>query len=603
MFWKSVMYHENKKTIYSAVQKKNENDHDIDVEVKFTVADVRRVLDLRDSNDDPIIVPENLCKGLWFRMGFTGHVNDKYLKSKFCRPHEFMVHCVVHALSHRKGAYDETSEYIMNIITCMVLNMHYNISQVLFEYMIDNIKGKKYIMYPRFIQMLLNDQVPDLLKDLADELKLHHMTCETFSRLNQYKGLKEDSEPRVKRMICNIANPDYVAPENDAWRHENSNSEHETEILSEMNEKRLRYWCLKDGKRKGTPKVSPKVVAPKVVIKGKFERGSHIKASKEEKSPPRLVDEKVIPPADVIKEGVDLMKETLEGFLKKNEEAEAAKAAKVQGSSVEKVVESSVKNVEAERFKEKEVEGVVHTNSKDSTYIPTPEENKKLRKHKARPTGVIPRNVRARKGTTTIPEMQSGKAPEVQQAQSTPKVEVQSVNIPKVQTAEVDKEKAPESPIFEKVEKNVEAGKDDDDDDDDEAVFMGERESTLPPPPENPIIHIDGDVKKAEGPSSPKNDTSSGSYDGFPKIHGEFSTDLLDGDFDRFHDEKIKVLTKKVKSLEKVKLKAEAKHDDLKKKLKKALDVNEEMKLAVNDHAERIDALIEDLSDNAKLID
>ncbi|KAM0046340.1 hypothetical protein Hdeb2414_s0009g00315041 [Helianthus debilis subsp. tardiflorus] len=121
MFWKSVRYEESEKTIYSTVQKKDENDKDIDVnvevEVKFNVGDVRRVLDLQDSDDDPIIVPQRLCKGLWFRMGFYAHVNDKYLKSKFFRPYKFLVHCVVHALSHRKGAYDETSDYIMNIIT------------------------------------------------------------------------------------------------------------------------------------------------------------------------------------------------------------------------------------------------------------------------------------------------------------------------------------------------------------------------------------------------------------------------------------------------------------------------------------------------------
>ncbi|KAM0027769.1 hypothetical protein Hdeb2414_s0019g00544031 [Helianthus debilis subsp. tardiflorus] len=233
-------------------------------------------------------------------MGFSAHINDKYLKSKLSRPCIFLIHCVVHALSHRKGAYDETSDYIMNIITCLVLKRPYNISQVLFEHMVDNINGEKYIMYPRFIQMLLNDLIPYLPKDPADELKLQHMISETLSRLNQYKGPKDDPEPRFKKMICKIANPNYVAPENDAWRHENSNSEDETDSLSSMHEKRLRYWFVKDAKRKRTPKVSPRVVAPKVVIKGKVERGSHIKEPAKKKSPPRLVDETVIPSEDVI---------------------------------------------------------------------------------------------------------------------------------------------------------------------------------------------------------------------------------------------------------------------------------------------------------------
>ncbi|MFS8006743.1 hypothetical protein Hanom_Chr14g01252761 [Helianthus anomalus] len=206
----------------------------------------------------------------------------------FSPPYKFLVHCVVHALSHRKGAYDETSDYIMNIITCLVLNRPYNISQVLFDHMVDNIKGEKYIMYPRFIQMMIDDQLTDLPKDPADEMNLRHMKSETLSRLSQYKYLKtEESKPRARRMICKINNPGYVAPENDAWRHENSNSEDESGRLSDMHEKKLRYWFAKDGKRKRTPKASPTVTAPKVtpkvVVKGPSK-----------KSPPRLVDDPLL---------------------------------------------------------------------------------------------------------------------------------------------------------------------------------------------------------------------------------------------------------------------------------------------------------------------
>ncbi|MFS7997425.1 hypothetical protein Hanom_Chr12g01141611 [Helianthus anomalus] len=204
MFWNSVRYNETEKRIYLPVKLKDENDKDIDLEVKITVEDVRRVLDLKDNDDDPIIIPERLSKEFWFRMGYTVHINDKYIKSRFCRPYKFMVHCVVHALSHRKGGYDETLDYIMNIITCLVLNRTYNISQVIFNHMVDNIRGEKYIMYPRFIQMLLDDQVPNLPKAPIDEMKLHHMNSETLNRLNKYKGLTPDQEPRVKGMIGTI---------------------------------------------------------------------------------------------------------------------------------------------------------------------------------------------------------------------------------------------------------------------------------------------------------------------------------------------------------------------------------------------------------------
>ncbi|MFS7946109.1 hypothetical protein Hanom_Chr06g00532191 [Helianthus anomalus] len=352
-----------------------------------------------------------------------------------------------------------------------------------------------------------------------------------------------------------------------------------------MHEKRLRYWFVKDGKRKRTPKVSRRVVAPNVVIKGKFERDSHIKEPAKKKSPPRLIDETVIPPADVIPGGVDLLKETHEDFLKKNYEAEAAKAAKVQvlkrlqnllqRMSKQKVLKKKMLKPEIDTstigvgkitLKVKPQKKRKDSNEEDSTYIPSPEEKKKLRKkRKAVQSGVIPRNVRARKRSAIVPEMQSGKAPEVQvqstlevQAKSIPEFEVQSVNIPEVQTTEVEKEKVSESLIFEKVEKNVEAGKDDD-----EVVFMGERVSTPPPPPppENPTIHI---------PDNPEQS----------KL------------------KKINDLSKKVCSLEKAKAKAEAERDDLKKKLEKSLQMNEEMKLVLSE----VNAKYENMNETNKTL-
>ncbi|KAJ0867141.1 hypothetical protein HanRHA438_Chr12g0559751 [Helianthus annuus] len=327
----------------------------------------------------------------------------------------------------------------MNIITCLVLNRPYNISQVLFDHMVDNISGEKYITYPRFIQMLIDDQVTDLPKDPADEMNLHHMKSKTLSRLNQYKGLKKDEpEPRAKRMICKIENRNYVAPENDAWRHENSNSEDETERLNGMHEKKLRYWFVKDRKRKRTPKASQTVTAPKVtpkiVVKGPSK-----------KSPPRLMDEPVLNPADVTQEGIDLTKVTFEQYIKQTEVTAKAQAEKV----TKETGASSAKHVQTESMKEKEPEGVAHTNSSDAddessdtesevdkskigvgkvtlkkksqkkrkgsdeedeTYIPTPQAEKKkvIKKCKVVQTGVIPRSMRARKGSASMLELQSG---------------------------------------------------------------------------------------------------------------------------------------------------------------------------------------------------
>ncbi|KAF5767865.1 hypothetical protein HanRHA438_Chr14g0640601 [Helianthus annuus] len=212
-------------------------------------------------------------------MGYTGYINDKgYIKSKFFRPYKFLFHCVIHALSQRKGVYDEASDYIMNIIACLVLHRPYNISQVIFNHMLDNIMGDKYVMYPRLVQMLLDDQIPNLPKDPSDELPLEHTDSETLKRLNSYRGVKPEDEPRYRQKFGKIKKSDYVAPEGYNWRHADSNSDNETERLKPMVEKKLRWWFAKDEKKK---KRIPKVSTPKVVIKGKIEK---------QESSERLVD-------------------------------------------------------------------------------------------------------------------------------------------------------------------------------------------------------------------------------------------------------------------------------------------------------------------------
>ncbi|KAM0000702.1 hypothetical protein Hdeb2414_s0414g00888691 [Helianthus debilis subsp. tardiflorus] len=211
----------------------------------------------------------------------------------------------------------------MNIIACLVLNRLYNISRVIFNHMIDNIKGEKYIMYPRFVQTLLDDQIPNLPKDPKDELDLQHMDNETLKRLDKYKGVKPENEPGYRPKFGKIKKADYVAPEDDNWRHADSNSEDETDGLKLLVEKKLRFWFVKDDrKRKRTPKISPEVV-----IKGKLEKQESserlidhsfdyysnnvnicVVEPMKKKAPSRLVDETVVPPTNLIKEGADLLK-------------------------------------------------------------------------------------------------------------------------------------------------------------------------------------------------------------------------------------------------------------------------------------------------------
>ncbi|KAJ0785942.1 hypothetical protein HanOQP8_Chr02g0049151 [Helianthus annuus] len=268
-FWNTAKFDATDKSIHAVVRKKDENEKDIDVEVVFGVGDVRRVLDLQDSDNDPTIMSERLAKGLWCRMGFSSHIKGKMFKKSFSKAYRYLMHCLVHSLSHRKGAYDEVSDYIMNIVVSLVLNRKYNISQVIFDYMKENSEAgiDKYIMYPRFIMMILNDKIKDLPKDSNDVMELSVVHKATMLRITK------DKDTKTKQLIYGMKDKAYVAPEDDKWRHDESNSDNEDNMMSELVEKRTRWWCVRDGKRKRTPKSTP-VVVPKETEKGIVKGGA-----------------------------------------------------------------------------------------------------------------------------------------------------------------------------------------------------------------------------------------------------------------------------------------------------------------------------------------
>ncbi|MFS7919153.1 hypothetical protein Hanom_Chr03g00209461 [Helianthus anomalus] len=142
---------------------------------------------------------ERLVKGLWCRMEFTGYINGKMLKRNFSKAYRYLMHCMVHSISHRKGAYDEVPDYIMNFIANLVLNRKYNISQVIFEYMKENYKNEfdRYIMYPRFIMMLINDKFKDLPRNSDDIMEMSNVNYITIGRITKEKDAK------TKQMIQN----------------------------------------------------------------------------------------------------------------------------------------------------------------------------------------------------------------------------------------------------------------------------------------------------------------------------------------------------------------------------------------------------------------
>ncbi|XP_035843268.1 uncharacterized protein LOC118490127 [Helianthus annuus] len=553
-FWDTARFEEKDNKIHAVVKKKDENNKDIDVEVVFGVEDIRRVLDLQDSDNDPTIMSERLAKGLWCRLGFSSHINGKMFKRSFSKQYRYLMHCLVHSLSHRKGAYDEVSDYIMNIVVSIVLNKKYNISQVIFEFLKENcLAGKdKYIMYPRFIMMILDDKVKDLPKNNDDIMAMAEVNKTAILRITKEKDAK------TKELICALKDEAYVAPENDKWRHDNSDSDNEDNKMNDMIEKKTRWWCIKDGKRKRTPKSTP-VVVIKETAKGSSEEPQR-----------KLIDEPVIEPREVIDQGVGL-EETLESYFKKHEEAEQAQAQKNSSNedSEETLSESElVKETVGKgkvQLKKRPLKKRKNSEDEDSPYNPE-DSQKNRKKRKATRTGDIPRVVRAKKQNAKSQKEKEGKKKQ-DTAETSPVVE-----IPK------------EVPL---TEIPIETQTSYDDYVEITGVKSAKQTSDRHDIPES---------------SQRKTDYFNLDFDSLGGATGDFFKDMPESEGDLFHDKKMKELEEKVKALEREKEENEAVQIKLKEMIDELEKRHEDVMDAVFTKDEKLNEMKEDIKDNAELI-
>ncbi|MFS7904126.1 hypothetical protein Hanom_Chr01g00032341 [Helianthus anomalus] len=147
-FWENATYDEENKTINSFVSLNGQ-----DKSIIITEQLVREVINFPDDEDSPTKFPERMVKGCMLRLGYNGPLKKaNYLKACFPWVYKFLIHSVLHALSHRKGGYDVMRDYQMNMVTALVFNKKYTFSKIVFHYMVENITSKsKTWVYPRFV--------------------------------------------------------------------------------------------------------------------------------------------------------------------------------------------------------------------------------------------------------------------------------------------------------------------------------------------------------------------------------------------------------------------------------------------------------------------
>ncbi|GJX80441.1 putative ribonuclease H-like domain-containing protein [Tanacetum coccineum] len=170
--------------------------------IRYTIseASIRDLLQLDDATGITMLPNADLFEG----MGQIGYPTDGTLtfwKSFFTPQWRFLVHHLLHCISSKSGEWDQFGSNIATALICLSTGRVYNFSKLIFDGMVANLKSKKkFLMYPRFLQMILNIQTENKHLYLAVSL-----TKKIFG--NMKRGFQGAPRPLLPSMLLAAANP------------------------------------------------------------------------------------------------------------------------------------------------------------------------------------------------------------------------------------------------------------------------------------------------------------------------------------------------------------------------------------------------------------
>ncbi|GJT58466.1 hypothetical protein Tco_1001999 [Tanacetum coccineum] len=166
----------------------------------ITEASIRDTLQLGDATGITMLPNDELFEGMG-QMGYPTDGTFTFWKSFFTPQWRYLVHHLLHCISSKSGGWDQFGSNIATALICLSTNRVYNFSKLIFDGMVANLKSKtKFLMYPRFLQMILNIQTENKHLYLAVSL-----TKKIFG--NMKRGFRGAPRPLLPSMLLVATNP------------------------------------------------------------------------------------------------------------------------------------------------------------------------------------------------------------------------------------------------------------------------------------------------------------------------------------------------------------------------------------------------------------
>ncbi|GJW34295.1 putative ribonuclease H-like domain-containing protein [Tanacetum coccineum] len=187
--------------------------------IRYTIteASIRDTLQLEDATGITMLPNDEIFEGMG-QMGYPTDGTFTFWKSFFTPQWRYLVHHLLHCISSKSGGWDQFGSNIATALICLSTGRVYNFSKLIFDGMVANLKSKtKFLMYPRFLQMILNIQTENKHLYLAVSL-----TKKIFG--NMKRGFRGAPRPLLPAMLLVATNPNAGQAHDDVTQTQPSSS-------------------------------------------------------------------------------------------------------------------------------------------------------------------------------------------------------------------------------------------------------------------------------------------------------------------------------------------------------------------------------------------
>ncbi|GJT87014.1 hypothetical protein Tco_1068731 [Tanacetum coccineum] len=131
--------------------------------VIITETSIRSDLNLEDAGGTDCLPTDTIFEEL-ARMGYEKPSPKlTFYKAFFSPQWKFLIHTITQFLSVKKTAWNEFSSTMASAIICLAANQKFNLSKYIFDAIVKHLEGMvKFLMYPRFVQVFINQQLGDM---------------------------------------------------------------------------------------------------------------------------------------------------------------------------------------------------------------------------------------------------------------------------------------------------------------------------------------------------------------------------------------------------------------------------------------------------------